>query len=38
MTIPGYFSEENENINLKRYLLPHAHSSIIDNSQDMETI
>ena len=38
MTTPGYFSEENENINLKRYLPPNAHSSIIDNSQDIETI
>ena len=34
---PGYISEENENTNLKGYMHPSAHSSIIYNSQDMET-
>ena len=29
-------SAENENINLKRYMHPYVHSSIIHNSQDME--
>ena len=33
---PGYLSEENENTNLKRYMHPNIHSSIIYNSQDME--
>ena len=32
-----YLSEENENTNLKRYMQPNSHHSIIDNSQDMET-
>ena len=34
----GIYFKENENINLKRYLHPHVHSSIIYCSQDMETI
>ena len=33
----GYSSEENGNTNLKSYLQPHVHCSIIYNSQDMET-
>ena len=33
---PGYLSEENENMNSKRYLHPNVHCSIIYNSQDME--
>ena len=33
---PGYIPEENENTNLKRYMYPHIHSSIIYNNQDME--
>ena len=33
---PGYISEENGNTNLKRYMHPNVHSSIIYNSQDME--
>ena len=33
---PGYLSEQNENINLKRYMQPNIHS-IIYNSQVMET-
>ena len=32
----GYISEENENINSKRYMHPNVHSSIIYKSQDME--
>ena len=31
-----YLSEENKNINLKRYMHPYVHCSIIYNSQDME--
>lgn len=34
---PGYTCEENENINLKRYVYPHAHYSIIFNSQNLKT-
>ena len=33
---PGYTSEKNENISLKRYTHPNVYSSIIYNSQDME--
>ena len=33
---PGYLYEENKNINLKRYMHPEVHCSIIHNSQDME--
>ena len=33
---PGYISEENKNTNLKRYLHPNIHSSVIYNSQDLE--
>ena len=33
----GYLSKENENTNLKRYLHPHVHCSMIYNSQAMET-
>ena len=33
---PGYTSEENKNTNLKKYMHPNVHSSIIYNSQDME--
>ena len=33
---PGYISEEKKNTNLKRYMYPNVHSSIIYNSQDME--
>ena len=32
----GYFSKENKNTNLKRYMHPYMHYSIIHNSQDME--
>ena len=32
----GYISEENENINLKRYMHPNVNSSIIYSCQDME--
>ena len=32
----GDISEENKHTNLKRYIHPNAHSSIIYNSQDME--
>ena len=35
-SIPGYISEENNNTNLKRYMHPNIHSSIIYNYQDME--
>ena len=31
-----YLPKGNENTNLKRYLHPHGHCSIIYNSQDME--
>ena len=31
---PGYFSKENKNNNLKRYMCPYLHCSIIHNSQD----
>ena len=34
---PGYLCKENENTNLKRYIHPYVHYSIIYNSQDMET-
>ena len=34
---PWYLSKENKNTNLKRRMYPHAHCSIIYNSQDMET-
>ena len=33
----GYLSAENENTNLKRYVHPHVHCSIINNSQDTKT-
>ena len=33
---PGYISEKTENTNLKRYMHPSVHSSIIYNTQDME--
>ena len=33
---PGYTSEENKNINSKRYMHLSVHSSILYNSQDME--
>ena len=32
----GYFSKENRNTNLKRYMHSYVHCSIICNSQDME--
>ena len=32
----GYLPEENENTNLKRYLHPYVHWSIIHSSQEME--
>ena len=32
----GYLSEGNENTNLKRYIHPHVHWSIICNSQNTE--
>ena len=32
----GYLSKEYENTNLKRYIHPYVHLSIIYNSQDME--
>ena len=35
-SVPGYVSEENENIHLKRYMHPSVHSSIICSSQDRE--
>ena len=35
---PGYMSEENQNTNLKRYMHPNVHSSIIYKSQDVEAI
>ena len=31
------YTKENENTNLKRYIHPSVHSSIIYNSQDIET-
>ena len=34
---PVYLSEENRNSNLKRYLYPNVHSTIIYYTQDMET-
>ena len=34
--IPGYLCEENENIDLKRYMHLSVHSSIIYNSQDVK--
>ena len=33
---PGYISKKNENTNLKRYMHPSVHSSIIYNCQDIE--
>ena len=33
----GYLSREHEKTNLKRYMHPYIHCSIIYNSQDMET-
>ena len=33
----GYFSEENKNSNMKRYMCPYVHCSIIYNDQDMES-
>ena len=33
---PGYISKKKENTNLKRYMCPNVHSSIIYNCQDME--
>ena len=36
--MPGYISGKNENTNLKKYMYPNVHSSIIYNSEDMETI
>ena len=33
---PGYISEKNKTTNLKRYMHPNVHSSIIYNYQDME--
>ena len=35
---PGYFSEANENINLKRHMYPSIHCHTIYNSQDMGAI
>ena len=32
----GYLSEENKNTNLKRYMHPNVHTSIIYSSKDME--
>ena len=32
----GYFSEENRNTNLKRYMCPYVHCSNIDSSQDIK--
>ena len=37
-SISGYLFKGNENTNLKRYMFPHVHYSIMYNSQDMETI
>jgi len=37
-SIPGYLSEENKNTNLKIYMHPNIHKSIIFNSQDIEAI
>ena len=34
--IPGHISRKDENSNLKRYMHPNVHSSIIYNSQDTE--
>ena len=34
----GYIYEKNKNTNSKRYMHLNVHSSIIYNSQDMETI
>ena len=36
-SISEYLSKENENNNLKTYMHPHVHCSIIYNNQDMET-
>ena len=36
-SIYGYFSEENENTNLERYMHPYVHCSIIYSSQDLGT-
>ena len=35
---PRYLAKENENSDLKTYMHPHVHCSIIYNSQDMEAI
>ena len=32
----GYLSKENKNTNLKSYMHPYVHCSIIYNNQDME--
>ena len=32
-----YWGEKNESINSKRHMHPNVHSSIVYNSQDMET-
>ena len=37
-SIPGCLSEENKNTNLKIYMPPNIHRSIISNNQDMEAI
>ena len=37
-SIPGYLSEENKHTNLKIYMHPNIHRSIISNHQDMEAI
>ena len=36
LSTPGYVTEENENINSKRYMHPSVYSRIIYSSQDME--
>ena len=33
----AYIPEKNKNINLKRYMHPNVHNSVICNCQDMET-
>ena len=33
---PGYISKENENTNIKRYMLSNIHNNIIHNSQYVE--
>ena len=37
ISLLGIFLKKNENTNLKRYMHPDMHSSIIYNSQDTET-